>query len=44
MGDIGEPRRKINLEPFPEQVPVEPVIEPVHAPSAPTPEREPVPA
>ena len=35
MGDIGEPRRQIELEPFPETVPViEPEVEPV-------PEREP---
>lgn len=39
MGDIGEPVRRIEFEPLPEESPAEPAPAPV-----PQPDREPVPA
>lgn len=39
MGDIGEPRREITVEPFPEQAPIE---TPAPAPAEPVKEPEPV--
>lgn len=39
MGNIGEPVRKIDLEPFPEEAPAEPVVTP--APAEPVKEPEP---
>jgi hypothetical protein len=44
MGDIGEPRRQIEFEPMPDDVPmVEPVPQTTPAP-APVPDKEPQPA
>lgn len=39
MGNIGEPVRKIDLEPFPEEAPAEPAVTP--APAEPVKEPEP---
>lgn len=41
MGNIGEPKREIEFEPFPEQAPIE---TPAPAPAPATPAPEPVPA
>lgn len=41
MGDIGEPNREIEFEPFPEQAPIE---TPAPAPAEPVKAPEPVPA
>jgi hypothetical protein len=45
MGDIGEPVRHVEFEPFPETAPIEEPAAPTPAPvETPAPEREPVPA
>lgn len=41
MADIGAPQREVTFEPIEEPAPQQ---QPVEAPAAPTPEREPVPA
>ncbi len=37
MGDIGEPKREIEFEPFPEEAPVEAPATPAPAPAEPVP-------
>jgi hypothetical protein len=41
MGDVGEPRRTITIEPLPE---TEPIPEPAIEPATPEPAQEPAPA
>lgn len=44
MGDIGEPQRHIEFEPFPEKAPAEPAPAPSPTPAPAEPTKEPVPA